>query len=640
MNTNEIIEFYLDNDVLISPEFIKELSDPENIAMPIKTSFIVLNKDVVNILNNNKQVVVDDFEKAIVLKEKRKDTKLYDKFIEYLAGENSQKNISQIPSIQKGSITEKKETKIETSVQAKPEDAVGIIDDRRDESVDDPLIIENKEEILVAENSVSNLEDPMADSLYQSPDSIVQELTDDEKKAISREEKNKSDAIEKIQRDKFLAENRIKIVSTYTTKSKKWSVADFVSFHTVRFKDIEKILRSRQELQSLTSIARIAAKKERENVALIGVVYEKSLTKAGNIMFTLEDQTGMIKVVVNKTKDAMFKLAEEIQLDETIGVTGTFDQILFANSILIPDIPLTKELKKSPEPGYAVIISDTQFGGKLFLEKEFEKFIAWIKGEMGNERQREIASMVKYIFIGGDLVEGVGIYPGQEYDLSIIDVKEQYAQFAALLKKIPSNIPIIICPGNHDVGRISEPQLPLSKEYAWPVLALPNVISLSNPSMVNIYAQPENNFDGLDVMFYHGYSFVYYSEKIPTIRQSGGQKRPDLIMKYLLQRRHLAPSHTSALYVPDPKKDPLFIERIPDILISGHIHRASVSSYKNVTCFNASCWVSKSPEQERRGLEPQPGRAFIVDMHTREVKVMNFLSREDQEKEGNSVIDN
>ncbi|MGV8171604.1 MAG: hypothetical protein ACP5OA_02825, partial [Candidatus Woesearchaeota archaeon] len=70
-----------------------------------------------------------------------------------------------------------------------------------------------------------------------------------------------------------------------------------------------------------------------------------------------------------------------------------------------------------------------------------------------------------------------------------------------------------------------------------------------------------------------------------------------------------------------------------DFLLSGHVHRAMVSNYKNITCINASCWTAQSEEQERRGLEAQPARAFIVDMHTREVKIMNFLSREDQDKE-------
>ena len=561
MNVQEIINFYLENDILISPDVVDELA---NMPLPLKTKFIVLNKDTLNIFNRNKQIVIDDFEKALVLKEKHKNTRLYDKFIEYLKTSDEK------------------------------------------EVVDRKTFLDK----LLSESSVATVDE------------------------INKDGTSSEMQIQTMQfKEQFLEKNRIKIVSSYNVKARKWVVHDFVNLYISRFRELEKILRARQELQNLTSILKITQKKERENIALIGVVYEKGLTKTGNIMLTIEDPTGMIKAIVNKNKEELFRLAEEIQVDEVIGVNGMFDQIIFVNNLFIPDIPLTKELKKSPEEGYFVVISDTEPGSKLFLEKEFNKFLSWMNKEIGNDKQREVASKVKYLFIVGDLVAGVGIYPNQEFDLNIIEQSDQYKALAEMLKKIPSNIPIFICPGNHDVGRISEPQPPLAEEYTKSLLDLPNVISLSNPSTVNIYAHPEYGFSGFDVMLYHGLSFVYYSEHIPLIRRAGGQKRPDLIMKYLLQRRHLAPSHTSTLYIPDTKRDPLVIDKVPDFLLSGHVHRAMVSNYKNVTCINASCWTSQSDEQERRGLEAQPARAFIVDMKTREVKIMNFLSREDQEKE-------
>jgi len=582
MEDQEIINFYLDNDILINPDVLKEL---KNTPLPLKTKFSVLNKDTLNIINNNKQVVIDDFEKAIVLKEKHKNTKLYDKFIEYLKNIDS-KEINEIKNISSdnmnGDIDTFLSNNLPSSANTKPETS------------EDTFLIKSEQT----------------------------------KQKLSEEEHIKNI---------FLKKNRIKIISSYVSKSRKWSVHDFVSLYQVRFKELEKILHARQELQNLTSIFRITQKKERENVAIIGVVYNKAVTKTGNIMLTIEDPTGMIKTVVNKNKEELFKLAEEIQLDEVIGLTGMFDQIIFVNSLFIPDIPLTKELRKSPEEGYFVVIADTEPGSKLFLEKEFNKFLSWLSGDIGNEKQREVASKVKYLFIGGDLVNGVGIYPGQEFDLKIIDIRDQYKALAELLKKVPEHIPIIICPGNHDVGRMSEPQPPLTKEYAEELISLPNVVSVSNPSTINIYAQPENGFEGFDVMFYHGSSFIYYSEHIPSIRRAGGQKRPDLIMKYLLQRRHLAPSHTSTLFIPDPSRDPLVIDKVPDFLLTGHVHRATVSNYKNVTCINASCWTGQSEEQERRGLEAQPARAFIIDMHTREAKIMNFLSKENQDKENPDV---
>jgi len=586
MNIKEIVNFYLDNGILLSIDILDELKER---PLPIKTKFAVLNKDILNIIAKNKQIVIDDFERALVLKEKHRNAKLYDKFMEYV---NYSETKNDAPSQE---IKEEAELKKSLSSLYKEHEAP------------------------------ANLEEAEITGTSESKDSAATLNPDKEK--------------QKELKALFFQNNRIKIISSYTSKSRKWSVQDFVNLYNARYKELEKILRGRQELQNLTSISRIIAKRERENVALIGVVYDKAVTKTGNIMLTIEDPTGMVKALVNKSKEELFRFAEEIQLDETIGVAGMFDQILFINNIFIPDIPLTKELKKSPEEGYFVIISDTQMGSKLFLDKEFNKFLSWLNGEIGTEKQKEVASKIKYVFLGGDLVDGVGIYPNQEYDLNIIDIRDQYSALTELLKQIPEHIPIFVCPGNHDVGRMSEPQPPLTEEYAASLIALPNIVSVSNPAIINIYANPESGFDGFDIMFYHGFSFIYYSEHIPSIRKAGGQKKPDLIMKYLLQRRHLAPSHTSTLYVPDPKRDPLVIDRVPDFLISGHVHRATVSNYKNVTCINASCWVSQSDEQERRGLEAQPARAFIVDMHTREVKIMNFLSKEEQDKEQLGTVD-
>lgn len=564
MDKQQIINFYLDNKILLSPELLDYLDKP----FPLNTQFCVLNIDALLITENKIPINIDDYENAVVLKEKNHNKRLYEKFREYIynnitAKKNTGESVEEIPN----KVSEKKS------------------------------------------NSNDEIKSGNSSNAFRS---------DDEFPEISESE------IDSF-KEQFMKKHRIRIISNYREKSKKRSVHDFVGFFNSRFKELEKILRSRQELQNLTSISRILSKKEKDNVALIGIVYDKVISKNNNIILTLEDQTGTIKVVVTQSKEELFSLAQEIQLDEVIGVTGMYDGLVFVNNILLPDIPLTKELKKSPEEGYFVLISDPQVGNKLFLEEEFKKFLNWLNGEAGNEAQKEIASKVKYLFIVGDLVEGVGIYPDQEYDLSIIDVRDQYKKLAEYLKNI--KIPIIVCPGNHDVGRLSEPQPGFRDEYSKPLWMLPNVICVSNPSMLNLFSS--NNFEGLDVLIYHGGSFFYYFNNVPTIRQKGGATRSDLVMKYLLQRRHLAPSHTSTVYVPDANKDPLVIDKVPDFFFSGHVHRATVNNYRNVTCINASCWVAKTEEQERRGLDPQPGRAFVVNMQTREVKIMNFLSKEE-----------
>jgi DNA polymerase II small subunit len=433
-----------------------------------------------------------------------------------------------------------------------------------------------------------------------------------------------------LKKEESDAPANFKILFSYDKEPGKISLQDFVSYFNRRFESLSSILKQRQELQKITSISRIKAKKERETVAFIGMIYEKSVTKNNNIMLSVEDVSGKINVLVSDKKKELYELAKDIVLDEMIGVEGVAaGNFILANQIFLPDVPLIKELKKSPEEEYAVFLGDPHFGSKVFLKKEFDEFIDWINQRKGSAEQKEMASKVKYLTIIGDLVDGLGIYPGQEDDLEIKDIKQQYDLFAQYLKKIPSSISIFICPGNHDVGRISEPQPPLLHEYAKALREIPNIVFLSNPSLFNIGATKD--FPGFDILLYHGYSLIYYADNVPSIRSKGGQKKSELIMKFLLQRRHLAPTHTCNQYIPDRNQDPLVIDRIPDFFITGHIHRVSVSNYKNITLLNCSCWTDITEDQEKRGLQPQPGRVPIVNLHTREVKVINFFKEEKTE---------
>src|SRR3989344_1981241 len=418
-------------------------------------------------------------------------------------------------------------------------------------------------------------------------------------------------------------ESRVKIVYSHGNSPKKREPQDFADHFNNRYKAIEKILKQRQELKNIVSIGKIAGRKEKEALSIIGMVSDKQTTKNGNLLLVLEDPTGQRRVLVNKNKPTLFNEAKDIVLDEVIGIVGVnVDTLMFANNVIWPEVPTSKELTKAPEEKYAIFLSDLHVGSSKFLPEDFEKFLKWINCEMGNEQQRHIAKNVEYIFIAGDLVDGVGIYPGQDTELLIKDIYEQYKACADYLKQIPSHIPLIICPGNHDALRISEPQPVLSKEYAKPLHEMNNVIMVSNPSLVNINSS--ENFSGFDVMMYHGYSFDHYVAEVDSLRSQGGYDRADLIMKFLLKRRHLAPTHTSTLYVPDTKKDPLVIEKVPDFFLSGHIHKSVTANYRNTTLICGSCWQGKTLFQEKVGHNPEPSRVPIVNLQTRDVKILKF----------------
>ena len=418
-----------------------------------------------------------------------------------------------------------------------------------------------------------------------------------------------------------LKEKRVKVITTFNEAPHKKVVQDFTDLFNYRYNFLRNILQGRPELVNPISIRRIKEKKTKEEVSLICMVTNKHTTKSNNLLFEVEDQTGSTHILVNRNKEELFSLAENIMLDETIGIRGiNSENIIFANNILLPDIPF-HELKKADEEAYAIFLSDTHVGSKQFLSKSFDKFLKWINGETGSEEQKTIAKKVKYLFIAGDLVDGVGIYPNQEEELELTDVTSQYQRFIDLLKKIPSEIEIILSPGNHDSVRVAEPQPIPHKEFAGPLYGMPNVTIISNPSMVNIHAS--STFPGFNVLMYHGYSFDYFIANVNSIRLNGGYNRADLVMKYLLQNRHLAPTYTSSPLIPS-KGDPLLIKQIPDIFITGHIHYCVVSSYKNVSLISGSCWQGLTSFQEKMGHTPEPARVPIINLKTRAMKILRF----------------
>lgn len=420
----------------------------------------------------------------------------------------------------------------------------------------------------------------------------------------------------------------IEVVKTYSESIKKREVSDFVRYYNNRFLSLSNILRAR-DFPNLLSIRRILDLKTKENVSTIGIVLEKNLTKNGHYSLEIEDRTGVIKVLVMNSKAELFMQVKNLVVDEVVAVSGMFSkEVIFADAVTLPDIPVDKVLKKSPQEGYAVFTGDIHLGSAFFYEKEFQKFIDWISGKNTPRQHRDVVSKIKYLIIPGDVIDGAGIYPGQEKDLSILSIRDQYDLFTEFISQIPQHIHIVICPGNHDAMRLAEPQPPLYKEFIGNLAELSNVTLVSSPSIINIDKQ--DGFEGFDILMYHGFSMPYYADNVLEIREAGGLSNPENIMRFYLQRRHFAPSHGSTQFIPDIREDPLVISTVPDFLLTGHIHKISVNMYKGVTMINSSGWVAQSDYQKKFGLVPDPCRAVLVNLHTRDVKILNFMNDEER----------
>lgn len=401
----------------------------------------------------------------------------------------------------------------------------------------------------------------------------------------------------------------------------KKNVQHFIDHYKHRIEKIKPYLMAHKELSGVVSIKKLSPKSR--EVSLIGIVYDFKETKNGNLIITLEDETGMMTCILSKNKKEIFDAVKnEIVLDEVIGLTGVLvKDAVFVNEIIFPDIPLSKELSKLNEDSYAVFFSDVHLGSALFLKDEFERFIQWINGNLGSDEQKSIAQKTKYVFIVGDIVAGVGIYPGQEKELLLPDIYDQYDAFFEYMKQIPKSVKVVICPGNHDAMRLSEPQPAIPDIFTKSVIGHDNIMFVTNPAYLEIGV--ENSPNSLTLLLYHGASFYYYFDKIPSLRYSGGYTQVIELMKILLKKRHLAPSHTSTLYIPGV--DYLAIDKIPDVFVSGHVHIYKSAVYRNITLINGSCWEAKTTYQEKMGSEPEPGKIAVMNLQTRKLKTINFI---------------
>jgi DNA polymerase II small subunit len=408
----------------------------------------------------------------------------------------------------------------------------------------------------------------------------------------------------------------LKIFSNFSKTNKKIEVSDFVKYFRGRFNEIRNILQEHSELNSLTSINKIS--NNRQGFSIIGIVYDKRVTKNKNIILEVEDLTGKTKVLINNNKKELYKKAEEITLDSVIGfkVSGN-REILFANDLIFPESILF-ERKKSSIEEYALFIGDLHFGSKLFLEKNFLKFIDYLNGNISDNSE---VSKIKYLFIVGDILTGVGNYPNQEKDLNIKDLEEQFIKLTEILSTIRKDIRIIISPGNHDGVRLIEPQPLFDKKYAWPLYNLENVILTENPCSLNIGIKKD--FSGFNVLTYHGFSFPFYANNISKLMLKKAMNSPEEIMKYLLKNRHLAPTHTSVQYFP-LERDPLIIREVPDIFVAAHTHKSAVTYYNNVLVISTSCWEAMTPYQEKFGNKPDHCKVPMINLKTREVKILDF----------------
>ncbi len=397
-----------------------------------------------------------------------------------------------------------------------------------------------------------------------------------------------------------------------TRQDKKIGVEDFVGAFRSRYQSLQKILLQRTELYNLISINKIAS--DRKQISIIGMVTEKRTTKNKNIIITFEDLTGRISALVKEDMREVYAKARELQLDDIVAVKASGNKdLLFLYDIHYPDAFLPQKVTFQEETNIA-FLSDIHCGSDRHLGKCFENFLNWLDGE------DIVARKISYLFFVGDNVDGVGIFPGQEHVLELKSMQEQYSLLASYLRRVPKNITMFMCPGQHDAVRVAEPQPIISKKYAAPLYDIENLVLVTNPALIKL-KEGKKEFK---VLMYHGASIHQFINEIPELRESKAHRTPAKAVRHMLKRRHLAPTHSSAIYIPSAEQDPLVINEVPDVLCTGEVHRLDIENYNNVLIITGSCWQSQTPFEEKVGNIPDPAKVPVLNLKTRELKVLDF----------------
>ncbi len=394
------------------------------------------------------------------------------------------------------------------------------------------------------------------------------------------------------------------------------AVSDFATYFKDRYRKLRDILASGRNIGMVVSTDKFSQYANGREVSIVGMVYDKMVTKKGNLMITLEDEYGSAKVIFIKPEKGgrketatLFESAMRLVTDEVVAVKGKLGSppFVIATQLIWPDIPVHAR-KQSMEDLAIAFTSDVHVGSKLFLEKQFVRFVEWLNGNV--EKDRELAGKIKYVMVGGDLVDGIGVYPEQDKELTILDIYKQYSVFFDYIENIPDYIHVFVIPGNHDAVQRADPQPVLPKELIGE-FKKSNVHFLSSPSYVEV--------EGLKVLSYHGTSLDSVIHNIAGCSYF----KPETAMVEVLKRRHISPIYGDNPIIPG-KKDPLVMSDPPDILHMGHVHKNGIAEYHGTQVINSGTWQARTDYQIKLGHLPTPCILPVYETRKAAMSAINF----------------
>ncbi len=390
------------------------------------------------------------------------------------------------------------------------------------------------------------------------------------------------------------------------------SIDDFSHYFRDRFQKLSRAFRERPDSRDATCLGVALAQEQNHKVKFTAMVMEKR-ERQRKLFLQLDDFEDTATVLVSPEERAAYETAQKLPLDQVICVGGVRAKgdLFVGKEVLLPDIPDHKP-HLAEEDVWAILLSDLHAGSKKFLSDELSRVFDWLNMKIGDPSQRAIAERAKYLVICGDVVDGIGVYPRQEHELAIVDLYQQYREAAKYVGRIPDYIETVVIPGNHDPVRQALPQPPIPNEFGEPLYEARELASLGNPAEVS--------FHGVRFLLHHGRSLDDVISSSPNVDFT----QPEKAMRLQLQCRHLASEYGNRTAIAPERVDHLVIETIPDVFQSGHIHVVKYENYRGTQIINSGAWQAQTDYQRRVGLVPTPGILTALNLHTLQVRLINF----------------
>lgn len=384
---------------------------------------------------------------------------------------------------------------------------------------------------------------------------------------------------------------------------------DIINLFSERYETLRKVLRYEWGFREVASIGEVRKDKltfKYRIINMIGIVSNIRRTKSGGRMIELEDKTGNISVFLPKENPAIDTLLP----DDVIGVSGRFikdGDLFIIDYVQFPEILDTpRKMGADFDPVSIAFASDIHLGSKYFLEKEWTRMMDWLNSD------HPTAKNIKYFVMAGDCVDGIGVYPGQQNNLAIQDVYEQYETFARKLDDLPDHMTPIILPGNHDAVRPAEPQPVLEHSIQ---KKFSEAIHVGNPARVNL--------SGIDVLCYHGKGV---DDMVPRMAHVTYEK-PAEAMKEMLKKRHLAPMWGERNALSPEETDQMVILDKPDIFVTGHTHAHQMETYRGTQMVVSSTFQGQSDFMRMMGYKPKMGYLSIYNIQSGDSQIVSFADQ-------------